>query len=314
MPAVRKLPGTTLPEARRGTPASDELTREIESLPLWMYRWEHSDGAFAPTNKPEDTLVHIHETRLKMLEADVKRAIEEAGPGARVLDLACNEGWFAHRMLDWGADYVLGIDIREVNVRRAKLIADRYGISPEKFEVRQGDIYDLDPVELGRFDVVLLLGLVYHVEDPMGAVRRAASVCDGVCVIEAQLQRQDTVEWSIGPHVTQAPASFAVYVEADAETNPVASDVGIMSLIPNRAALETMPRVAGFGHVRFCEPHADAEEQYLRGDRGQVVAWQPGKGPAAKPKPAAAAGKPAGGKARQRLRQVKSKLSRRVKG
>jgi len=38
-----------------------------------------------------------------MIEGPVREALAAAGPEATALDLACCEGWFSHRLLEWGA-------------------------------------------------------------------------------------------------------------------------------------------------------------------------------------------------------------------
>ena len=43
---------------------------------------------------------------------------------------------------------------------------------------------DLDA--LGRFDVVLFLGVLYHLQDPLGAMRRLARVTGELAVIESE--------------------------------------------------------------------------------------------------------------------------------
>jgi tRNA (mo5U34)-methyltransferase len=44
-----------------------------------------------------------------------------------------------------------------------------------KVEPFVGHFTKVDPSQTGLFDVVLFLGVLYHMEDPVGAVRRAAS-------------------------------------------------------------------------------------------------------------------------------------------
>jgi hypothetical protein len=254
-------------------PVSEELRRELDSEPQWMYPWELAPGVEAPIHGPH--LPAIHETRLAMMEPAVREALLAAGPQASTIDLACNEGWFSHRALELGAGRVLGIDIREVNVRRAKLVAEQLGIPAGSVEYHQGDVYDLDPAELGQFDVVLLLGLIYHVEDPTGAIRVARSLARRLCVIETQLTRQrEPLAWGRGAeHTALAPASFAAYAEDDSSVNPVASAGGILSLIPNSAAVEEMGRAAGFRLIEEVEPPPTAHPQYTQGDRGLFLAW-----------------------------------------
>ncbi|MGI8427856.1 MAG: class I SAM-dependent methyltransferase [Solirubrobacteraceae bacterium] len=250
----------------------EALQRELEGTG-WMYPWELAQGVTAPLLGPN--LPWVHSTRAEMIQGAVREALELAGPDATALDLACCEGWFSHRLLEWGARRVVGIDVREENVQRAELVRDHFAIEPERLSFRRADIFELDPDELGRFDVVLVLGLVYHVEDPAGALRRARALTRSLCAIESQLTRQsEPIVYGGGSPdaFLKAEASFAAVVEADAGVNPLASVTGVMSLVPNRAALEMMARVAGFRDVRYLEPSPHHDPQYLRGDRGVLVA------------------------------------------
>jgi tRNA (mo5U34)-methyltransferase len=238
-----------------------------------MYEFELGAGVTTPPLGPN--LRSVHETRRQLIEAPVRAALAAAGPGARALDLACNEGWFSHRMLDWGAERPVGVDIREDNVRRANLIRDHFGITADRLSFRQADVLHLDPEELGRFDVVLVLGLIYHMERPLDALRIARRLTSGVCLIESQLTRQDRpiVLGTGRPHVYEQRAEgFAAFVENDPE-NPLASTAGVMSLVPNRAALEAMPLWAGFAAVEWLPAQSHHDVQYIAEDRGVVAAY-----------------------------------------
>ena len=238
-----------------------------------MYPWE-----LTPGRVPELLNFHlpeVHRTRAEMIEAPVRQALADAGPGATAVDLACSEGWFSHRLLDWGAERVVGIDVRELNIRRAELVREHYGIEPERLELRQSDVLRLDPEELGTFDVVLLLGLVYHLEDPIGGVRVARALTSGLCLIESQLTRQTEPirhGWGVPDVITEQEASFAGFVEPDVERNPIASSGKLMSLVPNRAALEQMALVAGFEQVDFLQAQPGQDPQYVTGDRAILTA------------------------------------------
>ena len=175
--------------AHRRTHVDTDLRKEVEQPPAWMYAWQLGRGIVTPVLGPE--LPHIHRTRLALMEGPVRAALSAAGSKVTVIDLACNEGWFSHRLLEWGASRVLGVDIRPQVIRRAELVRAHFGISPERLELRCADIFDLNASELGTFDVVLCLGLIYHLENPIGAMRIARALTRGVCVIESQLTRQE---------------------------------------------------------------------------------------------------------------------------
>jgi tRNA (mo5U34)-methyltransferase len=253
------------------TTISTGLREEIERGG-WMYEWRLTPTVATPLLGPN--LPSVHTTREEMIEPVVRRALAAAGENASALDLACNEGWFSHRLLDWGADRVVGIDVREDNIRRAGLIRDHFGIPERRLSFHAGDVLELDAEALGRFDVVLLLGLIYHLERPLDAVRLARRVTRTVCVIESQLTRQNRpiIRGDGVPNVYhQSAASFAAWVE-DEPDNPLSSLGGVMSLVPNRAALEAMPRWAGFDHVEFLSPRPEHDLQYVVGDRAIVAA------------------------------------------
>ena len=154
-----------------------------------MYQWDLGPDLVAPLHG--HNLPPIHQTRAEMMEATVRRALEAAGPDAIALDIACNEGWFAHKLLEWGASRVVGIDIREQNIRRAMLVRDHLGISPERLDFAVGSVYELDPDELGTFDVVLCIGLIYHLENPIGALRVSRALCRDLCVVATQVTRHN---------------------------------------------------------------------------------------------------------------------------
>src|SRR5262249_21194629 len=48
-------------------------------------------------------------------------------------------------------------------------------------------VYNLDPAELGQFDVVLFLGVLYHLRYPLLAVDKIRNVCRGSVYIETHV-------------------------------------------------------------------------------------------------------------------------------
>lgn len=250
------------------------LREEIDQPPAWMYAWELGEGITTPVLGPE--LPDVHRTRLELLEAPVREALSAAGSNARVIDLACNEGWFSHRMLEWGAAYVLGVDIRPQVVWRAELLRVHLGIPQDRLELRCADVFDLNVSELGTFDVVLCLGLVYHLENPVGAMRIAHALTSDICVIESQLTRQnESIMLGNGRSdiYEESPASYGARVETDWENNMLASAGGVVSLTPNRAALLQAAGAAGFAKLEVAQASPEHNRQYVLGDRAVLLAW-----------------------------------------
>ena len=150
----------------------------------WFYSYQLPDGSITPTYHGSD-IKAIHDTRWQMLEACLDERLGTAVDNLTALDLASHQGWFAYKMAQKGFSGVLGIDARESHVNDSTLIRDIYGLEQLSFE--QGDIHSQDAGHRGQFDVVLMLGLLYHLENPVGALRTCRELCKNLCVIETQI-------------------------------------------------------------------------------------------------------------------------------
>jgi tRNA (mo5U34)-methyltransferase len=261
---------------RRSKAPTGELL-ELAQTPTWMYAWDLGGGV--QTSTMNDELMSVHRTRRAIMEPLVRQALAAAGPHATAVDLACNEGWFAHQLLEWGASRVIGVDIRPENVHRAELVRDHLGVDPARLSYRLGDVYDLGG--LGEFDVVLCLGLIYHLENPVGGLRiaRSLTVDGGLCIVESQLTEQiEPIRhgWGSTDEYLEQPASWAAWYEpAVTQANhPVSSFGGVVSFIPNRAALTQALHAAGFSRVEEPAVAPGLNPQYVGGHRLVAAAWR----------------------------------------
>jgi tRNA (mo5U34)-methyltransferase len=93
------------------------------------------------------------------------------------------------------------------------------------------DFMSTDIGALGRFDVVLLLGVLYHLESPLEALRRLHAVTEEVAVIETQAS-----EFGVGD--TAPAAEF--FPSAELGNDPT------NWWSPNISALHGMLGAAGF--------------------------------------------------------------------
>ena len=256
-----------------------DLAAELARPPAWMYDWDLGELGTPPVLGPE--LPEIHRTRLDMIEAPVRTAFEQAGPAPTAIDLGSAEGWFAHRLLEWGAARVVAVDMRAENIERARLVRDHLGVPADRLELVQADLFDLDTDALGEFDVVLALSLIYHLENPTGALRVARRLTRRVCLLDLQLTRPgDDAQFGVGSTgiVRSSPASFAAVLDPSASENYIGGAVGAVNMLPNRAAAELTARAAGFGEVEWRRARDHHNPQYVQGDRAVMAAY-PGRPP-----------------------------------
>ena len=236
----------------------------------WFYAYELPDGSITPTYHGID-IQAIHDTRWRMLENCLDQRLGADRGGLSALDLASHQGWFAVKMAQSGFGRVQGIDARRAHVDDSSLIADIYGLQGLSFE--QGDIHALDLQALGQFDVVLMMGLLYHLENPVGALRACRALCRKLCLIETQIVPGMTgwVDYGGYQYVRPLKGSFGIIDETGDTHGPEASITGIC-LVPSLEALTWILEKVGFSQVSVLEPPADAYEQLLHHKRVMVAA------------------------------------------
>lgn len=178
--------------------------------------------------------------------------------GRTVLDIGCNAGFFSIEMKRLGADRVLGIDHDPRYLAQARLAAEVSGVD---IELRQLSVYDVARLK-ERFDVVLFMGVLYHLRHPLLAldlihqhVAADLFVCQtlerGAAEPEAAEADYQFTERGVFERPGWPRLHFVEHRYAGDPTN---------WWIPNRACTEAMLRNAGFAIAA-----RPAEEIYICG-------------------------------------------------
>jgi SAM-dependent methyltransferase len=119
----------------------------------------------------------------KLIEArgeTIRRVVTQVKPAlelANALDVGCGIGFFSQILYECGL-YTRGFDGRMENVVEARKRFPRIAFA-------QGDIADPDIVRCGKFDLVLCFGLLYHLENPMLAVRHLRALTGKGLLLES---------------------------------------------------------------------------------------------------------------------------------
>ena len=167
------------------------------------------------------------------------------------LDAGCAFGYFSGYLKELGLE-VTALDARQENVDEAR--KRNPGVS---FCV--SDIEDPSETLALPFDMVLCLGLLYHLENPFRAIRSLARLTGDVLVISTRV----------------APTSRASALLYE-ELRDIDQAVNYMALIPSKAALVKMLYRSGFGYV-YQPVHMPDHEEYrssalMRAKRTMLVA------------------------------------------
>jgi len=246
------------------------LQDQIDRVPFW---WHSIDvgGIVTPGLIPEDQQQKIlRNIRLPDLK------------GKTVLDIGTYDGFFAFEAERRGASRVVALDHYVWERQIDKCIAywqecNKTGTSPIAAEFDQfidrvnlpgkaafdtarrllnsrveplvADFMAMDIRELGQFDVVLYLGVLYHMTDPLGALTRVAQVTKEMAIIETAAMRvegQDDL------------SLFEFYPE-----NQLGNDFSNW-WSPNDVALTDLCRAAGFRHFELLHEPVKPASPYRR--------------------------------------------------
>jgi tRNA (mo5U34)-methyltransferase len=216
--------------------SKDDIRLRIEQLAPWFHNMELGGIRTAPTHFLGD----YPSVKWRKFAQAVIPEIE----GHTVLDIGCNAGFYSIEMKRRGATRVLGIDSDEDYLRQARFAAEVNGLD---IEFRNVSVYDVGL--LGeRFDIVLFLGVLYHLRHPLLALDLIHEhVAGNLLVFQSMLRgsadikpvKEDYGFWE-DEHFRCPGYPKLHFVErryADDPTN---------WWIPNNACVEAMLRSSGF--------------------------------------------------------------------
>lgn len=142
-----------------------------------------------------DKHIHGDEIKLRRILQIVSDTAQQPLANLRVLDLACHEGLYAIEFARHGAETV-GIEGRQVHVEKARFVKNVLSLS--NLDIVQDDVRNLSQEKYGYFDVVLCLGILYHLEVPdvFEFIERIGEVCQRVAVFDTRITAGPTLNYT----------------------------------------------------------------------------------------------------------------------
>jgi tRNA (mo5U34)-methyltransferase len=136
----------------------DQIEQRVRALGQWFHNINLNGVQTAPDHFLGDY------PRIKW--SRFAHAIPQDLRGKSVLDVGCNGGFYSIEMKARGAARVLGIDSDEAYLEQARFAAR---VSGADIELRRMSVYDVGDLR-ERFDVVLFMGVLYHLRHPLLAL------------------------------------------------------------------------------------------------------------------------------------------------
>ncbi len=249
------------------------------SLPFWWHSIDLGNGVTTNGLRTTEQLTY----ELKSLQLPDLQ-------GKSVLDIGAWDGFFSFEAERRGAKRVLALDhyIWSLDLpehRKHWTECKEQGIAPEQYhkmpywrpselpgkrgydtahralnskvETLVADFMEVDLNEVGTFDVVLYLGVLYHMENPLEALKRVAAVTGEVAIIETE--------------AVVFPGYEHLAVCEFFESNELNADVSNW-WAPNAKALAGMCQAAGFKRVEIVVgPPGRALSKRLRGSMSHFL-------------------------------------------
>jgi tRNA (mo5U34)-methyltransferase len=151
--------------------------RERVSRTPWFHSIDLGHGIVTPGAKPP--AVHQKEYAAIFDPVEVR--------GKSVIDIGAWNGAYSFEAKRRGAARVLATDHfawRHPVLRGREAFELARSALDIDLEVGELDVPELTPERVGTFDVVLLLGVFYHLLDPIAALQQIAALATGVLIVE----------------------------------------------------------------------------------------------------------------------------------
>ena len=204
-------------------------------MPQWWHSIDLGRGVVTPGSKGAGAPGGPH----AFMQAELESLALPDLHGKTVLDIGALNGYYSFAAERLGASRVVALDYPEwagdpTPPGRAGFDVARK-ILKSRVEPVLGDLMDIDLAALGRFDVVLFMGVLYHLPDPLGGMRRLAELTSGLAVIESHAMSASSgdehalLEFFPGSELNNDPTNW---------------------FVPNIAAIDGLARAAGFASTR----------------------------------------------------------------
>lgn len=146
----------------------------VAKVPHWHHTFEIYPGLVTPGSYDPQFLLDM-----LGLPADLS--------GMRVLDVGTSDGFFSVKLAQRGAE-IVALDYRskeEHGFHVTELLNSNVNITYHRMNV-----YDIDPSKLGQFDIVLFLGVLYHLPDMIKVLYTLRQCCRGLLFVETHSENE----------------------------------------------------------------------------------------------------------------------------
>ena len=150
-----------------------EAKELIAQVPHWHHAFEIFPGLITPGSYDPNILLE----KLR-LPADLR--------GVRALDIGTSDGFFALQLARRNAE-VVAIDYRKKTDHGYHVME---ALNDVDIEYHRLNLYEIAPRILGEFDIILFMGVLYHLPDMLRALHLIRQCCRGTLFVETHSENE----------------------------------------------------------------------------------------------------------------------------
>lgn len=214
----------------------DQIRQRVAELGQWFHNLDLGGVKTAP----DHFLGDYPEVKWRRFASSISNDLT----GKSVLDVGCNAGFYSIQMKRRGADRVVGIDSDDKYLDQARFAAKVSGV---EIEFRRLSVYRVAELH-EKFDLVLFMGVLYHLRHPLLALDLLHEYAVGDLLIAQSMLRGSNKS-------IEVPSDFPFWESERFEDERFPHMYFVEQRyandptnwwIPNRSCFEAMLRSAGF--------------------------------------------------------------------
>ncbi len=179
----------------------EDIKREIKKYTFY-HRIKVKDGIYTRENEND---YFSHRILFKYIDdIDLKNK--------RVLDIGCRDGIFSFYAEKKGAKEIIAIDNNLSKGSLNFLIP----FFKSKVKMYEKNLYEISEEEFGKFDVIFFFGVLYHLREPISAIRKLSEVlnenglmlCETAIIDNIESKPIIYIPFKTGPYKDQTSCTF----------------------------------------------------------------------------------------------------------
>lgn len=276
-PSIPDVSGSTkILEAQGETDLTpDQIRAESNRLSLlsgweggpsegWQYPFDLGHGIVTRTYT--EVQAELHPWRRKVLLNNLDPIFAGRYRELSVLDLGACEGAMALALWERGVRDITCVEARANNAEKARFV---FRVKKAGIRIVEEDVLSYLGGDKRHYDLVLFMGLLYHLLDPFQIMHLAAQRTRGVLAMETVLAKPHDLKFDNVSHYSPSPAGF--FIRHDSVLSNTAG-LSNLELWPNREGLEILLGDAGFGDIREMDYGSDPIDWYASQQRVMLLA------------------------------------------